>query len=325
MLPRTACRHFVFCLYPQHAAFGLVSALEVLRHANRQFDQPVYRWSFVTEDNRKVNDSNGLPLNPTVEYHQVSRPDRIFVVAGFNAGKIWSPGISNWLINQARRGVVIGGISNGGFVLARTGLLDNYMATVHWEDFSHFCELYPRVNARYQRFVIDRDRITCSGGASTLDLFLELVRQDHGTDVASFASRQMLLQDFSSDGDSDSYAFGEGKNYSAKVQRALSLLDAGIEDRMGVDQLARRIGLGRRELLRLFKRETGYSPIKILQDRRLQRARSLVLHSHLPLINVANAVGFSSQSHMTRSYRQRFGITPAKERAAFRTARTTSS
>ena len=81
---------------------------------------------------------------------------------------------------------MLGGISNGSFVLAKMSLLDGYAATTHWEDFSSFCELHPKVKSRYKRFVIDRNRISCSGGASTLDLFLEMVREDLGNKVAQW-------------------------------------------------------------------------------------------------------------------------------------------
>jgi len=100
------------------------------------------------------------------------------------------------------------------------------------------------------------------------------------------------------------------------VQRILGLLDADIAGSMTVNSLANKVGLSRRELLRLLRRETGQTPSDILNSRRLERARSLVLHSHLPLAAIANAVGFSSQSHLTMRYRQMYGVTPARHRRA---------
>ena len=307
--------HLVFCLYPRLPLFCLASALDVLRHANRKYGKEVYRWSFVTEDDEIVSSSTGLPLSPTTTLKNLIDVDRLFFIAGFLANEIESPKITQWIKSRANKNLTLGGLSNGGFILASAGLLDDYHATVHWEDFSGFCALYPKVNARYQRFVIDKDRMTCSGGAATLDLFLELVRQDLGNDVATFASRQMLLQDFSYNVDGKgNHVFDGGHRYSPRVQRALSLLDAGVEEGLSVTSLAERVGLSRRELLRLFRRETGRTPTDILHERRLERARSLILRSHLPLISIADAVGFSSQSHMTKNYREHFGITPSKDR-----------
>ena len=85
-----------------------------------------------------------------------------------------------------------------------------------------------------------------------------------------------------------------------------------------VSELASRIGVSRRELLRLFKKEIGKTPSEILNQRRLERAQSLVLHSHLSLAMVANTTGFSSQSHLTSKYRKRYGTTPAQHRREHR-------
>ena len=164
-------RQLNFCLCPGLPLFGLVSALEVLRHANRLGGREVYRWSFLCEADEGVLDSNGLWLHPSTRIETARDADISFVVAGFAAWELEMPRLAKWLGNQARQGSVLGGISNGSFVLAGMGLLDGYAATTHWEDFSSFCELYPAVKSRYQRFVVDGNRMSCSGGTSTLDMF----------------------------------------------------------------------------------------------------------------------------------------------------------
>ena len=241
--------------------------------------------------------------------------DMSFIVAGFEAWDLKMPRVSKWLSGQSRNGAILGGISNGSFVLADMGFLEGYAATTHWEDFSSFCELHPSVIGRYQRFVVDRKRMSCSGGASTLDLFLEIVRDDLGSDIARKVSRQMLLEDHAGQNSGVSPRIFDGSHhYSPQVQRIFSLLDAGIDGRMTVNMLAEKVGLSRRELLRLLQKETGQSPSEILNTRRLERARSLVKHSHLPLAAVAQAVGFSSQSHLTLRYREMYEVTPAQDR-----------
>jgi len=81
-----------------------------------------------------------------------------------------------------------------------------------------------------------------------------------------------------------------------------------------VQALAAKVGLSRRAVLRLLKQETGQTPSELLNARRLERARSLVQHSHLPLAEIATVAGFSSQSHFTQRYREAYGLTPARER-----------
>ena len=308
-------RHITFCLCPGFPIFGVASGLEVLRHANRFVTNPVYSWSFLCEDDEPIQDSNGLWLHPSTSIDEARVSDLSFVVAGFNPSSIVAPNLLKWLEKQARAKSIIGGITNGAFLLAQTNLLNGYAATVHWEDFSSFCELYPKIHARYQRFVIDRKRITCSGGTSALDLFIEIVRTDLGNEIATQVARQLLLQDYSTQEALETQMiFDASHHFSPRVQRALSLLEAGVEGRITVNGLAERVGLSRRELLRLFRKETGKSPQQVLSLRRLERARSLILHSHMPLSAVSSAVGFSSQSHLTTCYRKYFDTTPAQHR-----------
>jgi AraC family carnitine catabolism transcriptional activator len=289
--------------------------MEVLRHANRFCQTPAYSWSFLCEQDTPIQDSNGLWLHPSSSIETAESSDISLVVAGFKPTRIHAPRLLKWLDQQARANRVIGGITNGAFVLAQAGLLDGYAATVHWEDFSSFCNLNPRVHARYQRFVIDRNRMTCSGGTATLDMFIEIVRKDMGNELALQVSRQMLLQDYSMPVELESPMVYDGSHhFSPRVQRALNLLEAGVEQRMTVTGLASMVGLSRRELLRVFRRETGKTPHEVINQRRLERAQSLVLHSHLPIAAISSAVGYSSQSHLTTCYRKFYGTTPALHR-----------
>jgi len=312
-------RRIALCLCPGFPLYSVAAALDVMRHANRFAATEAYRWTFLSEDDQAVSDSNGIALSPGSDIVNAGFFDLAFVVAGFDASQIRQPRLSAWLAKQARAGRSVGGISNGAFLLAAAGLLNQYSATTHWEDFESFCLLFPEVRARYQRFVMDRNRITCAGGSATLDMFLELARQDLGNEIALKISRQMLLQEQSVllPGPANRVP---RRQYSPPVQRALSLIEAGVGQSITVNELAGRIGISRRELLRLFRKELNNTPSRVLGQRRLDRARSLILNTGLSMATIAESVGFSSQSHLTSSYHLQFGITPAQQRREYRAA-----
>jgi transcriptional regulator GlxA family with amidase domain len=313
-------RRIAFCLCPGFPLLSLAAALDVLRLANRFAARNYYQWLILGEADQPVSDGNGIPVAPGSRLDAAGHVDFAFIVAGFDAGQIRQPRLGAWLTRQAHSGCILGGISSGAFLLARAGLLNQYSATTHWEDFESFCLLFPEVQTRYQRFVIDRGRITCAGGSATLDLFIELVRQDLGNQVALKISRQMLLQEQSVVVPGSLVKRTAAGHYSAPVQRALSLIEAGVGQSIGVNELAQRSGISRRELLRLFRQELNNTPSRILRQRRLDRARSLILNTGLPMTTIAESVGFSSQSHLTSSYRVEFGITPAQQRREYRAA-----
>ncbi|MFK5126603.1 helix-turn-helix domain-containing protein, partial [Klebsiella pneumoniae] len=83
------------------------------------------------------------------------------------------------------------------------------------------------------------------------------------------------------------------------VERALKLIDDGALDRDGVDVLANRLGVGVRQLSRLFKQHLQASPLQIAKTRRVQRAKRLLDTTDLTVAEVAARAGFSSARRMS--------------------------
>jgi hypothetical protein len=73
-------------------------------------------------------------------------------------------------------------------------LLDNFSATIHWENLSALREEFPRVRINDQLFTIDRDRFTCSGGTAPLDLMLNLIQVKLGPRISQLVSEQFIVE-----------------------------------------------------------------------------------------------------------------------------------
>jgi AraC family transcriptional regulator, regulatory protein of adaptative response / DNA-3-methyladenine glycosylase II len=104
---------------------------------------------------------------------------------------------------------------------------------------------------------------------------------------------------------------------SAAVERALRLIEAGALDEGSVEQLAERVGLGARQLGRLFIQHMGATPVAVAQTRRVHFARGLIEQTTLPMVEVAGAAGFGSLRRFNALIKQTFGDTPSalRERA----------
>src|SRR5580693_4966805 len=85
-------------------------------------------------------------------------------------------------------------------------------------------------------------------------------------------------------------AFWRGS--SNTVSRALALIEAGGLDDADVESLADRLGVGARQLRRLFRQHVGASPIAVAQTRRVLLAKQLIHETSLPMSEVALAAGF---------------------------------
>ena len=87
---------------------------------------------------------------------------------------------------------------------------------------------------------------------------------------------------------------GAWRGTSNTVSRALSLIEAGALDEADVDTLAARLGVGERQLRRLFRQHLGASPVAVAQTRRVLLAKQLIHETQLPMVEVAMASGFGS-------------------------------
>jgi AraC family transcriptional regulator of adaptative response / DNA-3-methyladenine glycosylase II len=103
---------------------------------------------------------------------------------------------------------------------------------------------------------------------------------------------------------------------SNTVSRALALIEAGGLDEADVEGLANRLGVGARQLRRLFRQHVGASPIAVAQTRRVLLAKQLIHETSLPMAEVALASGFNSVRRFNETFLQMFGRSPATLRHA---------
>ena len=95
----------------------------------------------------------------------------------------------------------------------------------------------------------------------------------------------------------------------ANVRRAISLMDDDPATPLTLEDLAGAAGLSRYQVIRGVSRLTGLTPHAYLTQRRLEWARRLIQRG-TPLADAALASGFYDQSHLNRTFRQRYGFTP---------------
>ena len=100
---------------------------------------------------------------------------------------------------------------------------------------------------------------------------------------------------------------------SNSVSRALALIAEGALDGDGnsVEKLAERLGLGERQLRRLFLQHLGASPISVAQTRRVLFAKQLIHETQMPMTEVATAAGFGSLRRFNETFRDLFHRAPS--------------
>jgi AraC family transcriptional regulator len=99
---------------------------------------------------------------------------------------------------------------------------------------------------------------------------------------------------------------------SAAIRRAITYVESHPDRAISLRELAGAAGLSRFHFGRVFKRHTGVSPARYVEQARIAQAKLLIVSAELSLAAVAHTVGFADQSHFTRRFRAHEGCTPAQ-------------
>ena len=102
----------------------------------------------------------------------------------------------------------------------------------------------------------------------------------------------------------------------AQFARCMDYAGTRFEDGIDLDTWAAVIGMPTSEFSRRFHRTAGASPYAWFLAKRIERAQELLLTETTPIASLAIELGFSSQSHFTRAFSQRVGLSPARWRAS---------
>ena len=132
--------HYVFVLLNNFSLLSFASALECLRIANRMSGRKLYSWEVQTETGETVSCSAGSVFAPDAKLGELSREDTVLLCAGRDVQGATTKPVLNWMRREARKGLRIGGLCTGAYVLAKAGLLDGRRATIHWENHDGFTE-----------------------------------------------------------------------------------------------------------------------------------------------------------------------------------------
>jgi len=313
--PLSNLAHVGFLTLPSFSMIAFTSAVEVLRMANYVSRAQHYRWSIITHDGVPVRASNGLTVKPTRTLEESGMPDVLIVCGGTQIRDAVDTDVKTLLADAASQGVPLGGICTGAYALMAAGLLDGYRCSVHWEDLSALHTEYPHVRFADELFVIDRDRLTCTGGTAPLDLMLDLVSSRFGQNLAAEVSEQFILERIRSASDQQPIPVDARVGFSrAELIEVVRLMEANIEEPLSLEELARLVQLSQRHLQRMFKVYLSVSPTHYYLSLRLRRARDLLRTTDASIARVTAVCGFHSPCHFSKAYRAQFGHAPSVER-----------
>ncbi|MGC9450074.1 MAG: helix-turn-helix domain-containing protein [Oceanipulchritudo sp.] len=106
------------------------------------------------------------------------------------------------------------------------------------------------------------------------------------------------------------YRESEGTPLHPGLARALEGMKRDYRQALRLSTIARRAGMSPQHLMRMFKEETGHTPMRYLWRLREDEGRRLLRETGLTIAEISEACGFRSPFHFTRRMKARFGQPP---------------
>lgn len=306
---------FGFLVNDGFPLLSLASSVETLRAANAVTGGELFRWVFLTTSGQDTLSSCRILVRPDLDSFEAVAVDVMVVCAGDSAIHFHDEKIFAFLRRLARKGVRIGGLSGGTFILARAGLLEDKRCTAHWDHVPALREQFPRLKLRQTLYEIDGQFFTCAGGNAALDMMNALIATDQGLTVARNASEWLIQTHIRQGEDHQRMAVRQRFGISHPMLiKALDRIEATLDEPIERQELATLVGLSLRQLERLFASNLNMTMHQYIVKLRLDRAKILIRQTTLPLGEIAIASGFSNFSHFSRAYKRQFGVSPRNTR-----------
>lgn len=304
-----------FILARQFTLSAFANFADVLRLAADEGDRsrPIRcSWRVVSATMNPVVSSCGIPVQPDERLGDPEKFDYVVVVGGLiPAIEELNPDYIAYLTRAAEANVPIVGVCTGAFILHRAGLMEGYRCCVSWFHHNDFLEQFEGlIPVSDQIFVVDRNRLTCSGGASSAHLAAYLVDRHIGQAAARKSLNIMIIEEAKTPENPQPGLPIEFVTSDKLVRKALHLIRQNVATPMTVDQLAKRLKVSRRLLERHFAEALQMSPAEVGTSVRLNVARHLLNDTNQTVTHIAAATGFCDASHFSKVFRTREGDPP---------------
>lgn len=266
-----------------------------------------------------VSGADGLSYLVDSGLEAVAEADLVFIPGYLNPADEAPPReLIDALLAAHGRGAKLAAISTGAFALAATGLLDGRRATTHWHYTQAFAERFPLVEVNEGVLFVDEGRLlTSAGAASGIDLCLHILRDELGVGPANHAARRLVAAPYRSGGQAQyvqrSVPPSTGERFAATREWALRHLDEPLT----VARLAAHAQVSERTFSRVFRVETGYSPMHWVMRARVDLARELLERGAQGVDEIARLVGLGTAANLRLHFRKVLGTTPTQYRRTF--------
>ncbi|CAM2782450.1 GlxA family transcriptional regulator [Pseudoalteromonas distincta] len=258
-------------------------------------------------------------IQPDIDLDGMSQSDIIILPPTLGGDYYYmpQPKLLQYLKEAHQKGTILCSTCAGAFILAKTGLLNNRVATTHWQLADEFHEAFPKVSLEIESLLInDGDIISAGGLMSWIDLGLEIVAQFTKPHVMRTLGK-FLIVDTGKREQRYYGSFSPKLNHGNKqILQVQHFIQANYNKKLNVSMLAALACMSERTFLRKFTHATTLKPIQYIQKIRVQKACELLESTTHSFERVALSIGYDDVNSFRKVFIKTIGLSPTafKER-----------
>jgi len=303
----------------------LFSAIEVFEKANEFYTSrglpPYYSINIAGIALEQKLQNASFSLNAIADIRTIEKPDCI-ILPSFDTPNDF--GIRNsrealdWVVRQYKEGAEVASLCTGTFLLAATGLLKGRSCSTHWKAETAFRDHFPDLHLRTDKIITDQDGVyTAGGAASSLNLVLYLVEKYSGRPTALYCAKVLQI-DIDRNSQSPFILFEGLKTHKDEAIRQIQeYIEANVEEKVTVEELADRCAMNRINFSRRFKKATQLSPVDYIQRVKIEAAKRSLESTRKAVNEIMYSVGYADPKAFRNIFKKVAGVTPQEYKNKF--------
>lgn len=261
---------------------------------------------------------NGVTVQPSAAISEVARSELLYIPAlGPVDGNVppTDPKVCQWIRQQYDAGAIIATSCSGSILLAEAGLLDGEPATTHWAYAEAFARRFPGTRLCAERALVlagkEHRIVTAGGGSLWAELILYLVARLLGREAAMHTARFYLLDWARQDQLPYSLFLERQQHTDGLIRRSQEYITRHAAEPDVLLGARAESGLQDRTFERRFKCVTGVSPVRYIQEMRIEKAKETIERSVRAIDDIAFEVGYADPAFFRRLFKRMVGVSPS--------------
>ncbi len=297
----------------------IVGSFQVFTEANNYLEKegkkPIFKIALVGAARNKFLNSGFLSIKQDSAINEIFGTDLVIIPASlirsYETATKNNRLLINWIAKQYKQGAEIASMCAGSFMLAAAGLLAGKTCSTHWALSDDFRNLYPDVNLQTDKLITNENGIYTNGGAySFLHLLMYLIEKFYDRETAIHCAKYFQI-DLDRNLQAEFSIFnGHKKHNDDVVLSAQTFIEENYQDKISIEKLSSKFGVGRRNFDRRFIKATGLTPLDYLQRVKMEVAKKSFENSRKSVNEVMYEVGYNDTKAFREVFSRVTGMSP---------------